>query len=208
MVELSDLIFTIRSAINDSKFTESFVLSSTKKLSSIGYQYDHATFPALEGTSFFKDESGDTPHNLAEALLWKLGKWKSYKTFCKHFTDDAAGPSSSNMVFYAYAKHLKDKKNPIYDQHAMRAIWAIFENLSHEEHLSCKNMLVMKDGTWKQTGSGKNTIKCYQIFVNRMNALETMGASKEAIDKLLMPLGKAIKKNTKNYKDLCILCGW
>ena len=207
MEEISELIREIRSAIKNSKLTEDFILSSTMKLSLIGYSYNYDTFPKLKETESFTDESCESPQNLAEALLWKLGKWKSYKKFCNQYSDSNTKPTNSDVVFYAYSQHLKDKENPIYDQHAIRAIWAIYENLSEEEKLKCKSLLMNSKNNWKESGSGRHAVDCYELFLKVIEELTGNGASKETIDRLLMPLGQAIKKNTNTYDEFCKLCG-
>ena len=57
---------------------------------------------------------------------------------------------------------------------------------------------------------GGDTIECYELFVNHINDLVATdnGATKGEIDRLLMPLGQAIKKSTGSYVELHQLCGW
>src|SRR6185437_7897183 len=103
------------------------------------------------------DSSVGTPANLSEALLWKLGKWKSYKKFASNYKNSAAQPTKTDVVFFAFARHLEDRdNNPIYDQHAIRALWAICGKLTPEECERCKSVLLDGEGKWKTTGSGPN----------------------------------------------------
>ena len=208
---LKNLIRSLQESVNKEGMTKDFILEATKTLQQIDskYSYNHDTFPALENTNLFEDESNDSPSNLAEALLWKLGKWKSYKNFAQQYADDSSKPNKTNVVFYAFARHLKDSENPIYDQHAIRAIWAICGNMfNKEEKEKCEELLLDKKGKWKQTGSGKHAIECYSIFLDHINEISKVGASKREIDLLLMPLGQALKLHSKNYKEFSDMCNF
>jgi hypothetical protein len=79
--KLTNLILEIQKHIQQEGMSSENVVNATSKLNKLGYSYDYETFPRLESTTGFRDTSGDSPQNLAEALLWKLGKWKSYKKF-------------------------------------------------------------------------------------------------------------------------------
>ena len=207
---LKDLIAGLQKAIARGRINKGTVENAIKALADLGYRYDDNRFPTLRSTENFADTSGETPSNLAEALLWKLGKWPSYKDFTKNYTNDGAKPTKQNVVFFAFARHLKDKKNPIYDQHAIRALWAICGKLTTNERKKCKTLLFDGNGKWKQVGSGSATIECYKLFVRHINHLVTLdnNVTKSEIDRLLMPLGQAIKKSTGSYVEFHKLCGW
>jgi hypothetical protein len=179
-------------------------------LSALGYQYDHDLFPDLENTESYIDLIGESPSNLAEALLWKLGKWKSFKRFAAYYMETCLMPTQTDVVFYAFARHLKDRNNPIYDQHAIRALWAICGKLSEAETSNCRSLLFDRHDKWKQVGSGPATIECYNIFDKHVRALMTGNPrpSLTELDRLLMPLGQAIKKTTNTYAEFKQLCGW
>jgi hypothetical protein len=206
--KLKSLIASLQRSVSSGHMTKEAVASSIRELAGLGYEYDHAAFPKLVDTEHFVDTSRDSPSNLAEALLWKLGKWKSYKKFAKHYTDETSKPTDTDVVFYAFAKHLKNKDNPIYDQHAIRAIWAICDVLTAEEKAKCKSLLMNKKGEWKDAGSGGSAVECYKIFLKHLGELVKGGATKAEIDLLLMPLGQAIKKSTNNFEEFCSLSGW
>lgn len=208
--QLKDLIATLQNAITSGGMNKETVDAAIKTLSKLGYQYDYKRFPILVGTEAFTDISRDTPSNLAESLLWKLGKWQSYKRFAANYTNKDSKPTKTDVVFFAFAKHLKDKDNPIYDQHAIRALWAICGKLTDDEKKKCRSLLFDGNNKWKQAGSGGDTIDCYELFVKHLNDLVSVsdGASKGEIDRLLMPLGQAIKKITKTYAEFHLLCGW
>lgn len=206
--KLSEIIATLQRSVTASGLNKAEVITAINELAVIGYKYQHETFPKLVKTENFADDSSETPQGLAEALLWKLGKWKSYKKFVTQYVDENSKPSNGDVVFFAFAKHLRNTDKPIYDQHAIRAMWAICGNLTAEEKELCKRLLMKKNDGWKDAGSGKGAVDCYNIFLKYLGIMERNGASKRELDLLLMPLGQAIKKQTKNYKDFCILCGW
>ncbi len=206
-VTLKELIAALQKAIANGQMTKQAVDMAIKNLSNLGYQYDYDRFPALVDTENFTDTSCETPSNLAEALLWKLGKWKSYKKFSANYMNKDAKATKQDVVFFAFAKHLKNKNNPIYDQHAIRALWAICGKLTNDESKKCKSLLFDGKNKWKQTGAGGDTIECYEFFVKHLDDLVTVnnGATKGEIDRLLMPLGQAIKKETDSYREFHIL---
>jgi hypothetical protein len=213
---LKNLISNLQSAFLKKELTKEAIENEIKKLKDLGdKEYDGEKFPALAGTENFLDTSSNTPQNLAEALLWKLGKWKVYKTFVRNYTnEDAKVTKDGGVVLSAFAKHLKNKDNPIYDQHAIRALWAICGDFTDDEKKKCKALLFDGKNKWKHTGSGEESIECYMIFAKHINTLAGIegGAAKGEIDRLLMPLGQIIKKETKSkgneYKLFCELCGW
>jgi hypothetical protein len=207
---LKELIANLQKIIMHNGIDKGSIEKSIKALSDMGFQYDDKKFPALKGTENLIDRSSETPTNLAEALLWKLGKWQSYKDFAANFTNDDSEPTKQNVVFFAFARHLKDKKNPIYDQNAIRALWAICGKLTVTEKKKCKTLLFNGKGKWKQVGSGNVTIECYELFMKHINDLvpTDTGVPTGLLDRLLMPLGQAIKKSTGTYDEFHQLCGW
>lgn len=206
---LGKLITSLQKKISEGGLDKSAIKEATKELAKLGYQYDDDRFPLLVGTEAFPNNSSDSPQNLAEALLWKLGKWKAYKNFCDNYATEQPAPTKTDVVFYAFAMHLKDKNKPIYDQHAIRSLWAISGRLTAGEREKCKSLLFNKRNKWKQSGTGKCAIDCYSIFVNHVNDLVSAsgGASKSELDRLLMPLGQAIKGSTETYIEFASLCG-
>ncbi len=207
---LGKLIASLQKKISMGDLNKTAIADTTKELAKLGYQYNEINFPPLAGTEDFSNNSADSPKNLAEALLWKLGKWKAYKRFCENYAADNPEPTQTDVVFYAFAMHLRDNNNPIYDQHAIRSLWAICGKLTADEKQNCKTLLFNMNNEWKQSGAGNNAIDCYSFFVRHVNDLVSVheGASKPELDRLLMPLGQAIKKSTKTYAEFSALCGW
>lgn len=210
---LASLITDLRKDSTSTGMTSKVVQSALDRLAGLDakYKYDLDRFPPLGDTHAFTDASTDTPSNLAEALLWKLGKWNAYKQFVASYMAHDPQPTKTNVVFVAFARHLQDKDNqPIYDQHAIRALWAIDGRLTDQEKQQCHSLLLDRKGNWKPSGSGSATIECYGFFVKHLKDLVNVpnGVSLGEVDRLLMPLGQAIKKSTKSFVEFQRLCGW
>jgi len=209
---LKNLIGSLQEKIRVKSLDGTAVNSAIEDLAKIGYQYDANLFPELPANAEFCSDVGAAPNNLAEALLWKMGKWNVYRDFVNNYNSIGALVKKSDVVFAAFAKHLKDSSNPIYDQHALRAMWAININLTSEEKMQCKSALIKskgkEKGKWKATLSGRETIACYELYVAQLNALIGNDLSKSAVDKLLMPLGQALKNHAESYDQFKLLCGF
>jgi hypothetical protein len=207
---LKTLIARVQTAIANGGMTKEVVDSAIKELSNLGYAYDDGTFPPLTDTETFTDTSRDIPVNLAEALLWKLGKWKVYKKFAANYGSEDSEATKTDVVLFAFARHLKNKDNPIYDQHAMRALWVICGEFTDDENEKCKSLPFDGKRKWKAVASGGDTIECYELFRRHLDNLVNVesGPTKGRLDRLLMPLGQAIKKSTDSYEEFCQLCGW
>lgn len=196
---LADLIGYLQSTVANKKLTLQVIDDAKGQLSRLGFkQYDLKKFPKLSGTPRFSGDISSSPQSLAEALLWKLGKWTAYETFVKNFNNKNLTVSSrGGVVFSAFAKHLQDNENPIYDQHAIRALWAICK-FTEIESQKCKSLLFDGRNNWKDAGSGDDG-SCYVIFIKYVRKLcDDEKLSNDDLDRLLMPLGQAIKKETKN----------
>lgn len=185
--------------VKSDKLTTQSLESAIENLLKItGQEYDYDSFPILQNTSSFEGSPENTPATLAEALLWKMGRWKAYKAFAKNFHDQKLKVTAEGgVVFSAFAKHLQNNNNPIYDQHALRALWAIC-NFTEDEQNRFKKLLFNNAEKWKNAGSGDDG-SCYNIFVSHLRELCTkQDLCSQKLDRLLMPLGKSIKDYTKN----------
>lgn len=158
--------------------------------------------------------------------MWKQGEWSKYKSFLEYFNNKKLVKDDNEVinVHSAFARHLQNPEQyPIYDQHALRAIWAIdkkiweqgenpqtaetgqldtcdlkkhfFENKNINENEN--NIYV-----WRTPPShGHQAI--YKWFIDRVNKICEItenGITHKHLDDLLMPLGKAIKEQTKKPK--------
>ena len=205
--DLKTLVATLRTRISEGTLDAAAVQGATGELASIGYAYDDSLFPPLPKDLEDPGTDLQAPNSLAEALLWKMGKWKVYKSFASHYSDSSSLPTTTDVVFYAFAKHLKNRSLPIYDQHALRALWAIDAKLSDGQASTCRHLLTKKDGYWKPIASGSKSPKGYELYVSRIAKLCEEGIAHEDFDKLLMPLGQALKDFTKNVGEFVSLAG-
>jgi hypothetical protein len=196
---LRELLCLLQGAVAHDALDEACLAAAIDDLHALGYRYEALKFPPLpDNTADFDTSVGDAPRTLAEAMLWKLGKWPAYKSFSKNFCNAQHRVSADGgVVFSAFALHLQDQSNPIYDQHAIRALWAI-SSFSDEEEKRCTSLLFKGNGDWKDAGSGDDGA-CYQVFVRHVSALcERNRIEHGKLDKLLMPLGQAIKDRTRS----------
>jgi len=219
-MSLRDLIRFLQGEVAKGGPTSGATADVTKRLAELGYPYEHTKFPPLVNTTKFSSGAGGSPSSLAEALLWKIGKWNDYKKFVSQYANDASVPGKTDIVFFAFARHLKSPSDrPIYDQHALRAMWAICKTFTPKDLALCESFLMSagrrkkgsttsrSDKKWKQTGNGRTAAECYEIFLKHLPDLKR-GATNREIDLVLMPLGQAIKKETGNYAAFASMCGW
>ena len=204
--QLGALIKRLRIHVARRTLTKKRIADAIDTLHKLGHKYKDATFPPLATIYSGVNAKKPSPTTLAEALLWKLVRWKPYKTFLRHYAQTNSAPGTTDIVFYAFAQHLKDREIPIFDQHAFRALWAISVFSKEQEEL-CKRFLISGKNEWKDSGTGKTGPACYQLFLGHMARLGTNKGSTGDLDKLLMPLGEALKKYSKTYEEFIQLCG-
>jgi len=205
---LKGLISELRDAHRQRSLTAARISEAVENLEHHRFGYDDVKFPPLRNTKSMLNEISEGPRTLAEALLWKLGKWPAYKNFVEFHRGDGTKPTDpQSVVFAAFALHLKDETNPIFDQHSLRALWAICAFArSSAEFQACKAFLVDAKGKWKAAGSGKESVECYHLFTKHLvRVQEQTRVSLREIDRLLMPLGRAIKE-IATYRQFCELC--
>ncbi len=205
--ELKSIVSLLRINIQAKTLNAEIVQTATANLAKHNYEYDATLFPSLPSTPQWAVPQLTKPESLAEALLWKMGKWKIYKSFVAHYSNPSSTSKNTDVVFYAFAKHLQNEANPIYDQHALRALWAIDTNLTQQQARICRSLLAKKDGDWKPIATGSNASAGYQLYVERISKLGECGASLSVLDRLLMPLGQALKDNTANISEFVKLAG-
>ncbi len=204
--QLRRIVSNLKSAIINKDLNGNLVEQHIRNLSDLEFQYDQETYPALSETELFLPNTEDSPQNLAEALLWKLGKWPSYQNFVQYYEGKDKKPTKSDTIFYAFAKHLKDNNDPIFDQHTLRSMWAVDSSLTKKESLLCKKFLMNKKGKWKPSGSGSSGMQCYELYKRFIRRVQSFYNDIKRFDMLLMSLGQALKKNTLNYDEFRDLC--
>src|SRR4051812_3374511 len=85
---------------------------ATQQLKDAGYTYNQKKYPPLSprGPGVMAP-ANHNPNNLAEALLWKLGKWTAYQNFSEFYHSGKKRPDpSTRVVFDAFALHFKNRK--------------------------------------------------------------------------------------------------
>jgi len=198
---LREIIHSLRERLTTGRLGAGIVTSMTGMLAAAGYEYDVARFPALPSNHAWPTDLQDAPQSLAEALLWKMGKWEVYRSFVGYVADANSAPKTTDVVFYAFAKHLANSSRPIYDQHALRALWAIDSGMTHGQIGLCRSLLATRDGKWKASASGASTSEGYQLYLDRVERIRDESLTLDALDKLLMPLGQALKQHTADRAD-------
>lgn len=221
---MKSLIRSLRVQVANNDLSSNNIKDAVVQLRTLGYSsYDEDKFPTLKvghiyglHSSRYEDlEKRNSPMNLAEAMLWKLGKWRVYKSFVKNYDDsDLIVTSEGGVVMSAFAKHLQDPENPIYDQHVVRSLWAIAP-LDKAELIACESLLIDGNGNWKESGSGKSAVSCYKLFVKHASAIcKSNSISLREFDLLMMPLGQALKTVTRkrnkvksDLEEFKVICG-
>jgi hypothetical protein len=195
-----DLVNDLRDTIAKHQLDDAAVSLAVGQLNVIR-EYDEERFPPLIPRYDYAYEKNDAPRTLAEALLWKLGKWTVYQGFAAKYKDPESKPDK-DVVFYAFIRHMRDPSEPIYDQHAIRALWAVDPDIKSSDTAKLKSLLFDGECEWKDTAGGDNAIECYELYVSRVKEIcAYRGVNLQGLDRLLMPLGQAIKRATKTYAD-------
>jgi hypothetical protein len=182
-----------------------------------GYAFDGDKFPSLYKTRIgsYEHDVRPRPSTLAEALLWKMGKWDVYKTFVSDYLGNTERDLDDHdaVVFFAFARHLGDYNLPIFDQHSARAIWVVSQhtwgsskNIPWSDNASDYDgwsgdlyfhFLMRQKGSWKSNGDGDTSVACLNSFYDEVSFIcHASGLSHDELDKLLMPLGQALKDYT------------
>lgn len=221
LMSLQELIQFLQCEVSKGGLTSKVATDAAARLEQLGFPYEHNKFPELRNTTNFSAVAGTSPSSLAEALLWKIGKWNDYRKFVSQYANHASSPGKSDVVFFAFAKHLKDPTKPIYDQHALRGLWAICNAMTLEERALCERFLMSGNRRrkgqesssiaakkWKQTGNGRTAGECYALFLKYFPSLKQGETTNREVDLVLMPLGQAIKTEAKTYPAFAAICGW
>jgi len=117
-------------------------------------------------------------------------------------------PAKTDVIFYAFARHLINNNDPIFDQHALRSMWAVDSTLTNIERKLCKRFLMSNKGKWKQSGAGPSGMRCYNLYVRFIRKMQKFNIGLKKVDTLLMPLGQALKRYTENHDKFCEICSW
>ena len=101
---LKGLVQSLQLFIKENRLTEEAIKESTEALAKLGYRYDANLFPELPTNATFSAVVGSTPNSLAEALLWKMGKWNVYKEFVNNYNSSGSLTKKTDVVFAAFGK--------------------------------------------------------------------------------------------------------
>jgi hypothetical protein len=173
-----------------------------------------SSYPSLKhGFNNYSEPSKAYPTTLAEALIWKLGKWKTFMKFTAHYKKALNEVPNTGVVFYAFARHLAEEKEPIFDQHALRAAWTVCPHNQSESEAIKRSLFYCKGkkkGQWKPNGTGKDYSQCVKIYKNYILRFIPENYTREnlmLLDMFFMPLGQLIKEQAKNLDQYKILSG-
>jgi hypothetical protein len=166
------------------------------------YRYKDETYPDFAIPDKLGVSRKDYPATLAEMFIWKQTDWPKYLKFRDWYNPKLAmAAPQGGAVHYAFAKYLAKKgKEPIFDQHSCRAIWALLKPLPGFDDSLYKSYLTHK-GSWN---SGQNEddvpVDCYWQYLEDA-ARFTSPANYDALNKLLMPLGRAVRAYSSPGRD-------
>src|SRR4051812_5522427 len=85
-MRLKRIISRLQRAVANGGITRTLLKSTSIELSKLRHSYRHDKFPRLGDMSNIEATLADSPSSLAEALLWKMGKWQAYKSFVGNYT--------------------------------------------------------------------------------------------------------------------------
>jgi hypothetical protein len=225
--ELSKLVSSIRKRLKgEASIVEEQIDAWRKQLKKIdkSYRYEAKKYPDLKKgrIDFPKEPKKDEnfPQNPAEALLWKQGDWLKYRKFLKWGSSKETPNPPARIVQYAFALYLKDMDGgrPIFDQHSLRALWAIRRKGRKKNGAQCCYKYLLSDeGSWKGTPGSGSPVASYDWYRKELEEIVNIVPIdlRNDFDKLLMPLGKALKKLSKPptnwritvYEEFLYLCG-
>lgn len=122
---------------------------------------------------------------LLYAIVWKNGDLGKEK----HIMDGALGNevSGDRLTFHQLGKHLRDKDEPIIDQHVLRA----FQYKNDAPANPIQNDVLKSQH--------EKLVEDYKLWLNQLPRFEN---SFYWIDKILFALGKMIKKSLKSTKNI------
>jgi hypothetical protein len=201
------------------------------------YAFSRTKYPLLNYDDIAKDNTQPTfpsersPHSVAEALLWKLGKWEQYASFfdvCRRElvedefmtpeVEERYGDDFGALVLEQFAKHLARKNDePILDQHSMRA-GLLLMTARRElpmDHWNEIRHAVLTDGRNGKKWRGNNSNAALMEFIPQVKfwLKKKLGANYchdtlVLLDqRMLFPLGKAIKSLDASLDTINRLAG-
>lgn len=126
---------------------------------------------------------------LLYAIVWKNGDLGKEEHIIKGIKESN---DTERIVFYQLGKHLTDRKQPIYDQHVLRA-FQFYENIEIE-----KNKVIGDSVTKTQHGELADR---YVQWITETAQTKHFECYTYWVDKILFALGKKIKKELSKEKS-------
>jgi len=133
-------------------------------------------------------EKDTIKERLFYALIWKNGDLMKLERLYEGIVSEAeAEPPGKAIVFYQFGKKLADEKEPIIDQHTLRAFdaWQLKDKTQSALQAVCKRSAYDKHD-WKLALAYKNWLKGLPDELQTADGIY-------AIDQVLFALGKCIK---------------
>lgn len=158
-----------------------------KEMEKLNYINDDFSFNAK-----LQENLNDPLLKILFATIWKNGDLHKVKCIIKGIleSDLADIEQNSALVFYQFGKHLSNDREPIIDQHVIRA-FNIYQNIDEDKTII--NVL----RTMKTITNNHNAvIKQYKDWLNSAHEVSKISNFKEYsyhVDNILFALGKAIK---------------
>jgi hypothetical protein len=132
---------------------------------------------------------------LLYSVLWKNGDIGKERHIVRGVTSsDSQGAGEDGLVFYYFGRHLRDKSNPIVDQHVIRAfrLHELSQGSSREDLTTVR----------KNAKVEEETIRRYISWLKSLNSDLTVHPGYQFhVDKVLFALGKAVKITKGNENN-------
>lgn len=97
---LENIVTTLRGRIQKFTLDADASQSATTKLVEQNYGYNAELFSLIPSNFSWSSPRLGAPESLAEALLWKMGKWNIYKTFVNYYSNPSILSKSTDTVFF------------------------------------------------------------------------------------------------------------
>ena len=134
------------------------------------------------------EKSNDAYLKLLYSLVWKQGDLTKLDGIIKGITNKY-DESKTGTTFKAFGKHLRDRSNPIIDQHVIRAYLAITDTTN-------QNLFLIRQLKDNFIDKKQKEIENYKIWLNNLYQSKIHNGNTDFLyyaDQILFTLGKTIK---------------
>ncbi len=153
----------------------------------------------LDQTVLHKEMKNNPLAQLLYILVWKNGQMNRFRLIKLGLLDEDGDKASElsyrdGFVFYQYARHIKDRKQPIIDQHTVRGM--LFFKALYDDPNGVNNN-VTKATKYAVKSSTVNK-KCWQDYMEwvKKHFKEMDPDILDSFDKIMFTLGKIVKSRT------------